>query len=129
MPMPLLPPMTGKTPPAEGKNVVVCFANINGVKTNCEIVIPAGKSSFKVRPFGSGESEPVFVTLTNGSVDNPGDAWIKFKKTGRSVGYAKTINERFITDWDDNEHKWHCPGIGPQDEGVYVLSNWQDVSK
>lgn len=129
MPMPLLPPMTGKTPPSGGRNVVVCYANINGTKTDCDIVIPTGKSSFKVRPFGSGESEPVFVTLTNGTADNPGDAWIKFKRDDDSIGYAKMINERNIIDWDGNETKWHCPGLGPQDEGVYVLSNWQDVNK
>jgi len=129
MPKPLLPPITGKTPPADGKNVVVCFANINGVETDCNIVIPVGVSSYKVRPFGSDDSEPVVVTLTNGVTVNPGDAWIKFKRDDKSIGYAKVMYDSKLIDWDGNESKWHCPGIGPQDEGVYLLSNWQDVNK
>lgn len=129
MPKPLLPPTIGKTPPSEGKNVVVCYANIDGKKTDCTIVAPAGVSSYKVRPFGEDGSDPVLVTLTNGTADNPGDAYIKFKRANKKIGYVKMITDKTLVDWDGNESKWYCPGIGSQDEGVYLLSNWQDVNK
>lgn len=131
MPKPLLPPITGKTPPADGRNVIVLFANINGTETWCDMEMPVGLNRFKARPVAPGGSTDDFtiVTLTNGSTANPKDAWIQFKREDNTVGYVKLIMDTKLVDWDGNEYEWHCPGIGPQDRGVYVSSNWQDVSK
>ena len=107
------------------------FANINGVEAWCDIGVPVGLSRYKVRPVAPGGStdDYTIVMLTNGSTANPGDGWIKFEREDKSIGYAKVIMDDKIIDWDGNEHEWRCPGIGPQDKGVYVSSNWQDVSK
>lgn len=127
---PLLPPAVGKTPTKDGHNVVVMYANLNGQLTWCDILFPIGQSWFRVRPIDSDDTaEIAVVQLTNGTTANPGEGWIKFVKEDKSEGYAKSIFDTVLKDFDDNTLEWHAPGINDQTKGVYVSSNYDDVKK